>query len=336
MEGEDAKNWRKRLGLMRTALALKAERPDGRRLGEAVDRARTEALQAAAQNPDHSEAGRAAALNALKLREVALIPWRLTVPGFIDSKDLGRGLSLFFGWGRALRVAFALLAVAAGAAAITALIVARELAGDALLAFAILALGWGALSLFRPKPARLLVLRGDDVQDYESAFRAFVGAELCGFGHIWRLAAPEARRRGLREKVGGAGAYRRLALALRDLTGRNFSSAVGAARRARVVHATSKWRELTRRLLWDSADAVVVDLSGASEAEPWCGPIREDGVAHCVYVALWGQEAVARAALQQAGVEAQCHLYAPDGHMLDRAAFRAAMLAAMRGRHGPR
>ena len=55
MDGFDAKNWRKRLSLMRTIALFREESPDARRLGEAIDRGRSEALQAAAVNPDHSE-----------------------------------------------------------------------------------------------------------------------------------------------------------------------------------------------------------------------------------------------------------------------------------------
>ena len=82
----------------------------------------------------------------------------------------------------------------------------------------------------------------------------------------------------------------------------------------------------------NSADAVVVDLTGAGEAEWLLDAARGDGP--FVFVSLWGQGEGAQAALRQAGFDTDCHFYAPDGHMLQRAKFRAAMLAAMRAKHG--
>lgn len=94
--------WRRQLRSMRSVRLLREERPDPRRLGETVDRLTTDALQAAAANADHSEAGRAAALGAMRGRGQPPA-WRLVVPGFVNAGDLEQGEQLFFGAGQRLR-----------------------------------------------------------------------------------------------------------------------------------------------------------------------------------------------------------------------------------------
>ncbi|HRE45325.1 MAG TPA: hypothetical protein PKY87_15320, partial [Terricaulis sp.] len=81
---------------MRTAPALRADDPSR----EAAERLPDRVLIAAAQNPDHSDAGRAAAAAEARARNVSVTPWRLRVPGFLSAADLAKGERLFFGWGR--------------------------------------------------------------------------------------------------------------------------------------------------------------------------------------------------------------------------------------------
>ncbi|HRO03056.1 MAG TPA: hypothetical protein PLS69_05580, partial [Terricaulis sp.] len=102
-------DWRMQLREMRTLGALRAEAPPR----EAAERLSDRALVAAAQNPDHSKAGRAAAADAARARNVSLTPWRLRVPGFIRPADLMDGEKLFFGWGRMLRKGAGLVAMLA-------------------------------------------------------------------------------------------------------------------------------------------------------------------------------------------------------------------------------
>lgn len=111
-------DWRMQLRDMRTVSGLRADTPRP----EAAERLTDRALIAAAQNPDHSEAGRAAAAEAARARNVTVTSWRMRVPGFITHADLAEGERLFFGWGRALRhragmvtlLALAAMFVAAG------------------------------------------------------------------------------------------------------------------------------------------------------------------------------------------------------------------------------
>ncbi|HVY87176.1 MAG TPA: hypothetical protein VG943_18735, partial [Caulobacterales bacterium] len=96
---EDQADWRAVLRGMQTLRELRRETPGeiaAERLNDDV------VLQGAAENPDHSEAGRKLAADAL-LKRGAPRHWRLRVPGFITAKDLERGPRLFFGFGRAVR-----------------------------------------------------------------------------------------------------------------------------------------------------------------------------------------------------------------------------------------
>lgn len=68
-----------------------------------------EALEAAALNPDHSEAGRAAARE--KLGGLRHETFDITAPGYIQPTDLARGAALFFGAGRRVRQWFGALAL---------------------------------------------------------------------------------------------------------------------------------------------------------------------------------------------------------------------------------
>jgi hypothetical protein len=330
MGGADAKNWRKQLNAMRTLSALRPDNPDERRVNAALERTESEILSAAGHNPDHSEAGRVAARASLEARGAALAPWRLSVPGYVRAADLEKGPGLFFGWSAALRAVLLLIAAAAGAAFLTACFIAWPLIGPALAVFAAALFGWIVLSAWRLTPARLLVVRADERSAFTESFCAFVGTELSGFGHVWRWDAA-AVKGPFAHKITSAADYRCLGFSLRDLTGRNLASATGVARSCKPVTASPAWRGLTELLLRDSADVVVVDLSGAAES---CATLLEDvrGQGARVFVSLWGQGEAAEAALRGVGVNAHCHLYAPDGHALDKPALRAAILAAMRAK----
>jgi hypothetical protein len=105
-------DWRMHLRDMRTLSGLQNGAPPEDEIRRMPDRV----LRAAVQNPDHSEAARAAAEAELRARSISAERWRLVVPGFIRPADLERRSDkLFFGWGRAVRVwsgraVFALLA----------------------------------------------------------------------------------------------------------------------------------------------------------------------------------------------------------------------------------
>ena len=96
----DQADWRRRLRGMRTVRALQAESLD---LGVA-ERLNDEVLAAATANPEHSEAGQAAARDALIHRGHPADRWRVRVPGFVKREALEKkGERLFFGFGRSVR-----------------------------------------------------------------------------------------------------------------------------------------------------------------------------------------------------------------------------------------
>jgi hypothetical protein len=313
---------------MRTISLYRDDSLDGRRLDEALERSDGDALIAASANPDHSETVRSAALRMLRSRGGGEF-WRMAAPSYLAAKDIARGDTLFFGAGAFFRGFLILSAIACWAAAITALFVQRSLVAPAFGIGAAALIGWFLLSLLRFKPARVVVLRANDEKLYRRAFRCFLGTELAGFGHVWRWAGPESAEAPERV-VGDARDYRMLAHAMRHLIGLNWESATGAVRRAQPVAAAPAWRPLTQDLMIASADAVVVDLTGAGDDAAW--PLDAARAGSCVFVALWGQLEAAEATLRQAGVDADCYAYAPDGHAVQRAKFRAAMIAAMRAK----
>jgi len=132
-QAADGGDWRMQLKDMRTAPALRAEYPPR----DAAERLPDRALIAAAQNPDHSAAGRAAAAEAARARNVTVTPWRLNVPGFLAPGDLDKGQRLFFGWGRRVRVWSAL-------ACVLVLVVAIALGGVAVRQMAATEQAWVA------------------------------------------------------------------------------------------------------------------------------------------------------------------------------------------------
>ncbi len=404
-------DWRMQLRDMRTQSALRAPDPAPDALRRLSDRA----LRAAAHNPDHSEAARAAAEAELRARNLSADRWRLTVPTFIRATDLDKGDKLFFGWGRALRVwsgasvFAALLLIFAAAFWMTVQTEASErclregtcqgeiieftLTGEAAEAWAEVEPGWhvddaiyGAIgltvlvplviwllaSILRRKPARVLLLRKFNRRDLAEPLERMIAHELRAYGHVASLSDKFIRRDyfgwvqmallsltnplaaiwfviGLpvrfvwrlfdRSAMGPATVtsardYRNLARRLRDRIGLNAQVAM-VSKEAFLVRTSDAWWKMVVRLLMDSCDAIVVDLSQVTAGTAWeLDVIAEENAAkRCVFVALWGKLEEAEAALAARGIAAAVHHYAPDGEMQRRRPFRAAMLDAMRATH---
>ena len=356
-QADSGGDWRMRLSEMRTVAGLRAQVPSR----DAAERLSDRALIAAAQNPDHSEAGRAAAWDAARARNVTVSPWRIRAPGFLAPGDLTRPRP-FFGWGwrgRAL-AGFGAIALALAALALLALELwrlqtgaapaapelarcaqgadcahgqaAAELAG--LLAHAssgVLILVAGALAsglawlmavLLRQRPARVLVVSAAPSPLTRAPLARFIRKELGGFGHVLAH-APEG-------PIDSARAYRAAARRMADKFAMNLRSAAPSRVCLRIGGAPA-WAALTLAMGADSADCVVIDLS--EQAERALAQIETDP-RRCVFVALWGRLEAAEAALAARGLEARVHHYAPDGEIQRRSAFRAAMLAAMAATHG--
>lgn len=375
-------DWRMQLREMRTRSALRAIEPpldDVRRLSDRE-------LSAAAQNPDHSEAGRAAAEAELRARSVSMDRWRIRVSSFIRPQDLAQGERLFFGWGRAVRVwsgttiylsLLALLGYAVLAETGVAPQLESVLSEDQFgwLGLAVLAaiVVWFAATCLRRKPARVLLLRKFNVRDLADPLERMIATELRPYGHVASLSDKFIRRDyfgwlqmallslsnpiaaawfvfGLpirfvwrlfdRSAMGpavvtNARDYRNLARRLRDRIGLNAQVAL-VAKEALLIRTSDAWWRMVVRLLLDSSDAVVVDLSQVSAGTAWeLDLIREEGAqARCVFVSVWGKLDEAEAALKARGIDAPVFHYAPDGEMQRRRPFRTAMLAAMRATHG--
>jgi hypothetical protein len=199
---------------MRTVDALRAHAPEN----DAVARLADRVLRAAVHNPDHSEAGRAAAQEELRARGISVDPWRLRVPGFISARDLERrGARLFFGWGRAVRVwsGWALFAILIGLISAAALSPDRaplttetrfwiDFAGmrfDSDDAFAVLGLSvlsligvWFAASAFRRNPARILLLRKFNERSLSAPLERMIAKELRPYGHVASLSDRHIKR----------------------------------------------------------------------------------------------------------------------------------------------
>ncbi len=386
-------DWRQLLRKMRTLAGLRAAKPDHGALAP-LD---AEDLTAAAENPDHSEAGRAAAMEAARDRGLELLRWRLKVPGFIDTADLARGELLFFGWGRAVRVwsgraifaYFALILVSAALTPGQAPMTTEtrfwiDVAGmrfDSDDVFAVLGLAglsvmaiWFFASAFRRRPARVLLLRKFNVRALSVPLERMMARELRPYGHIASLSDKYVRHDNWgwlsmamlsisnplaaiwfvigapvrfiwrlfdRSRMGpvtvlSARDYRSLARRLRDRIGLNVQIAVGA-KEAFLIRTSDAWWRIVVRLLMDSSDAILVDLSQISEGTAWeLEVIREqETAARCVFVSLWGKAEEAQSALTRLGLPNTCFHYAPDGEIQRRAEFRSAMLAAMRATYAP-
>lgn len=379
-----AENWRSRLRNMRTIPGLRAGKPDHGALAP-LD---AEALSAAAENPDHSQAGRAAAAAAARTRGLALQRWRIVVPGFISAVDLADGERLFFGWGRVVRVwsgrlvfspllAMLALAVFAEASPPTDRAFAEHaietvwaplIGGVMLIALVV----WFFASALRRRPARIVLLRKFNVRALSAPLERMIGRELRPYGHIASLSDKHVKadawgwlssailslsnplagiwfvigapfrfiwRLFDRSRMGPATVidardYRNLARRLRDRIGLNVQVA-SASKDAFLVRTSDAWWRLVVRLLMDSADALVVDLSQVSEGTAWeLDAIRDENAsARCVFVALWDKREDAQAALTRWGFANACFPYTQAGEMRQHAEFRAAMLAAMRATH---
>lgn len=395
-QAAEASDWRRRLAKMRTIPGLRSIKPDHGALAP-LD---AEGLTAAAENPDHSEAGRAAAASALRERGFGVERWRLAVPGFIKSADLARGEALFFGWGRAIRAwsgrsIFAALVGILGLAVIENLTLDnyshgqfppgelptlfRLLSGSQSAAYALgyvvllASVIWLVSSALRRRPARIVLLRKFNERAFSAPLERAIAHELRPYGHVVTLSDKHIRddawgwlstallslsnplaaiwfvigapvrlvwRLFDRSRMGPATAldardYRNLARRLRDHFGLNLQVAF-APKEALPVRTSDAWWRMVVRLLMDSSDAIVVDLSQVSVGTAWeLDTIREDNVAlRCVFVALWGRVEEAQAALQRWGFANPCHYYAPDGEMQRRSQFRAALFDAMRATHG--
>lgn len=308
---------------MRTVSALRAPAPPR----EAVERLSDRALRAAAVNPDHSEAARAAIADAMSARRISSAPWRVSVRGFITGQDLERGERLFFGWAQRLRAFLGGLARLAAAAFVVSVAVRwfgiavqdnlmLALAGAAL----VFGAGWLLAATFRRHPARLLVVGAAEKGPQSAMLRG----ELRPFGHVARLDAPSA------PIVRSATDYRALARRMRRRVRLNLATAL-SPREALPVRAASSWTALALQLIANSSDAIIVDLSEGAAVLDDIRDEARDG--RCVFVTLWGRIDAAEAALVSAGISHPCFFYAPDGEMQRRGQFRAAVLAAMRATH---
>lgn len=311
---------------MRTVRALREADPDP----GAAERLSDRALYAEVENPDHSEAGRAAAAEALRARGLAPQRWRLAAPGFLRAADLAKGERLFFGWGRTLRRAAAAIAALSFVAFLVSLF--APLPGVAPIALAAAggsALLWLALTALRLRPARVVVLRRPSRDG--APLRRMIGRELRAYGHVIALSEGDEHA----DPIANARQYRLFAQRLDDRIGLNLQAPLSRAETLACDPAPG-WRDLAEQLLTSSGDAIVVDLSHAgAEPPPELAAIAAEGIgARCVFVALWGKADAAEAALRDAGFARACFYYAPDGEMQRRPLFRAALLDAMRATHG--
>lgn len=232
---------------------------------------------------------------------------------------------------------------------------------------------WLLATCLRRKPARVLLLRKFNMRDLAEPLERMIAHELRPYGHVASLSDKFIRRDyfgwvqmallslgnplaaawfvvGLpvrfvwrlfdRSAMGpavvtNARDYRNLARRLRDRIGLNTQVAF-VSKEAFLVRTSDAWWRMVVRLLMDSTDTIVVDLSQVSAGTAWeLDVITEEGVAgRCVFVALWGKLEEAEAALTARGIDAPVFHYAPDGEMQRRRPFRAAMLQAMGATHG--
>ena len=117
---DQAGDWRVHLGDMKTHRALRTATPTD----DAVRRLSDRALRAAALNPDHSDAARAAAAAELRARGAGVERWRISAPSFLTPADLARGERLFFGVAAQSRRASGGVAIASGVGGVASAAVA--------------------------------------------------------------------------------------------------------------------------------------------------------------------------------------------------------------------
>lgn len=314
------------LNEMRTISSLRDSSP----AKGAADRLSDRQLQAAVENPDHSEAGRQAAAEALQARGIDPLQWRSKVRGYIRAEDLDRGASLFFGWGSRIRHSAAALALTSFALGIAALVLRNPAYAALLVGAGAFAVVWGAAIALRRRPARIAVVRHRSAPAYVAPLRRMLRRELSPFGHVVGM-APDG---GVIAPVAQARQYRRLGRKLRSRIALNLRSAISPGATLSVA-ATTQWRPVAQRFLIDSSDAIVVDLTEAGDAASELDAIRSAGAeSRAVFVSIWGDAERAQASLRDAGLSNECFFYAPDGEMKRRSQFRAAMIGAMRAAHG--
>ncbi|MDX2237382.1 MAG: hypothetical protein NW203_07445 [Hyphomonadaceae bacterium] len=236
-------------------------------------------------------------------------------------------------------------------------------------AFGGFAIVWLIATILRRRPARLLLLRKFNVRRIGEDLARVISNELRPYGHIVSLSDRHIRRARFewlgslvmslnnpamavwlvvtapvrivwrlfdRSRMGpalvaNARDYRNLARRLRDRAGLNLQTAL-TSKEAFLVRTSDAWWRMTVQLLFESCDAIVVDLTLVAAGTAWeLDRIREDrAVGRCVFIAHQGAEDAAAAALRDWGFAKTCHVYHDGGAMRDRAAFRADLLDAMR------
>jgi hypothetical protein len=366
---EAGEDWRRTLMFMRTRRVLR-DTGSAAAAAALIPKLGPKNLQAAAHNPDHSPLGRKAVESALRQKGGALRPWRVAVPGFLSAADLEDAEKLFSARASMARAGAGLAALVCAAALVPALFAGPFWFALTAAAVIVAGLAWGVLTAMRAKPARLMLLRRFEARGETNALTRAVAKELAPLGHVvgfterparelWRgpdwatlrfpnplsaivqaLAAPVAlARRVIRRDlaglgaVQGAGGYRRMALRLGDRAQLNILSAA-AGKEIMLVRANAAWRDKTIDLIWNSADAIIVDLSQLGEGAAWEFALIDPAMAaRCVFVAVVDKADVARETLAGMGLAHQCHAFDSKGAMRDREAFRAALIEAMRATH---
>jgi hypothetical protein len=124
--------WTARVRRMRTRQFLKGSSPLDRRDIDRLDRLDRDELAAASINPDHSDAGRAAALELLKRRGGRQEEVAINVPGFVKPASVEDLAQLFLGRGRSVRVISGWSAMLIAAAGFVAIILQLNWQDDAL------------------------------------------------------------------------------------------------------------------------------------------------------------------------------------------------------------
>ncbi len=332
-------DWRMHLRDMRTLSGLQNGAPPEDEIRRMPDRV----LRAAVQNPDHSEAARAAAEAELRARSITAERWRLVVPGFLRASDFEKGEAKLRskgarGWRRAVL-----------SLAITMPIpfafswpepFARELAGGVFVFVVLFVTLWLLLAAVRRHPVRVVLLRKLDQRHLSRPLDAAIRDDLIDYGHIIEFSDRHLPATQLNQISAGHGAvfnardYRNLALRLGNRTALNVRAAL-SGKCALKVRCTQAWWRTVAHLLGDSSDVLLVDLSQVDTGAPWeLDVVQELGAERrAVFIALWGKLEEAEAALAARGINAVVHHYAPDGEMQRRPQFRAAMLAAARATH---
>lgn len=288
------------VGHWRTYAALRRDKLD-LRANQLLDQLTPAELSVAAENPDHSPAGRDAARAALPSHAFGEgpddpIP---SAPSFLEIDDVSRVVPHgFYGVARLVRYTGALVFWMA----VVYLIGSGSL--DWLWIFAGGAL-WVLGGMSRAKPARILLLRKFNNPDIDKLLRTFVKRNLSPMGHVFALSDRYFRRSAfdltpllmywsptfwvpilvlvpldfIRGRLNGSSAGGRITV--RSSTdfrqfGRRIIDRVSCntqvlttGRRTIPVHASDTWWKHVARFLMESADVIVVDLSDVTEGTEW-------------------------------------------------------------------